>query len=243
MRSMRTFLILLAVLVVGLAVADRVAVRAAQDQLASRVIDRGGLSGGSVEVSIHGFPFLTQVIRGRYTDIEVQARGVTLQDVQDLTVSAHLRGVRLSMSDLRASVRPDLPVDSADGYVVVPYDELARRGLELGADEGLRALSLRRAGTAVGVSATITVLGVEVTGSAEAGVSFTDGQPSLAVSAVDLGPLDVPDSVARAAVAVLNLALARAIDLPALPYGLELTSVSATSAGVRINAAATDVVL
>lgn len=243
MRTLRRLLILAAVLVVGLAIVDRVAVRIAQDQIASRLVDQAGLTGGSVDVSIHGFPFLTQVARGEYSDIEVQARGVSLQDVQDLDISARLRGLQLSVADLRGGERPAIPIDSVAGYVTVPYTEITRRALEAGADDGLTALSLRRAGSAVALTATATVLGFEVRGSADAAVSFADGAARLRISGVDIQGLGVPDSVVASVVSVINLVLAQALELPALPYGLELTSVVAASSGLRINAAATDVVL
>lgn len=243
MRTLRTTLILLAVLAVVLGVVDRVAVRVAQDQMAKRLVDTAGLSGGSVEVSIHGFPFLTQVARGRFADIEVQAQGVALDDLQDLDISAHLRGVQLSVSELRSGQRPDVPAQSVDGNVTIPYAELARRALAAGADDGLSALSLRRSGEAVALSARVTVLGVEVQASARARVTFDDGAPHLIVSDSDIDGRGVPQAALDAAGLVVNTVLARALELPALPYGLRLTSVVATSGGIRINAAARDVIL
>ena len=243
LRRLRTAVILLAVLAVVLAVADRVAVRVAQDQIAQRLVDTAGITGGSVEVTIHGFPFATQVVRGRYTDIELQARDVALEDIRDLDVSANLRGVQLSVADLRSGQRPDVPVESADGFVTIPYDEVERRAVAAGADEGLSGLSLRRSGDQVAVAARLTVLGVEVQGSGLAKVSVEDGAPRLTVSDVDIEGLGVPQAAVDAVVLVVNTVLARALDLPALPYGLQLTSVSAASSGIRINAAAADVVL
>lgn len=242
-RKLRAALVLLAVLAVALGVVDRVAVRVAQDQIAQRLVDTAGFSGGSVQVSIHGFPFLTQVARGRYADIEVQARGVALQDIHDLDISARLHGVQLSLSDLRSGERPDVPADSADGYVTIPYAELERRALEAGADDGLMSLSLRRSGDEVALSARATVLGVEVQGTAQAQVTFDDGSPHLTVSDVDIEGVGVPQSTVAAVVVVVNTVLARALELPALPYGLQLTSVVAAAGGIRINAAALDVIL
>lgn len=243
LRKVRSLVILVAVLLVVLAVVDRISVRLAQDQLETRLVDVAGLTGGSVDVSIHGFPFLTQVARGRYSDIEVQARGVALQDLRNLDISAQLRGVQLSVADLRSGNRPDVPVDSADGYVTIPYAEVARRAVEAGADEGLTALSLRRSGDEVAVTARVTVLGVEVQGSAQAQVSFDAGAPQLLVSDVDIDGFAAPQAAIDLVVAAINTVLARALDLPALPYGLQLTSVVATSSGIRINADAVDVVL
>lgn len=241
LRKLRTMLILLAVLAAVLAVVDRVAVRAAQSEIAQRLVEAAGFSGGSVDVSIHGFPFLTQVARGRFSDIEVQAHGVTLDDLRDLDISAHLRGVHLSVSDLRSGARPDVPVESAVGSVTIPYSELVRRALAAGADDGLSALSLRRSGNQVAVVAKLTVLGVQVQSRAQAKVTFDGGIGYLSVSDVDIDGPGVPKVMRDAAVAAINTALAQALRVPALPYGLQLSSVVASSTGIRINAAALDV--
>lgn len=243
LRTLRRLAILAAVLLAVLAVADRIAVRVAQDQIAQRLVETGGLRGGSVEVSIHGFPFLTQVARGRYADIEVQASGVALQDLQDVDLTARLLGVQLSLSDLRGGNRPDIPVESATGHLTIPYAELERRALEAGGAQGLSALSLSRAGDQVALGATATVLGVQVQGTALAQLTFADGVPQLVIDTVDLAGFVVSQAAVDALVVVVNSVLRLALDLPSLPYGLELTSAVATADGLRINASARDAIL
>lgn len=252
-RRLRSALILLIAVLAVLAIADRVAVRAAQGEIERRLVERAEITGGDVDVSIHGFPFLTQVASGRYRDIAVEARGVTLQDVRDVDLSARLRGVELSLSDLRGGGRPPVPVDSVDGHVVVPYTELARRGLEAGAAQGLRALSLSGAGDDVAVSATVEVLAFEVQGRARAGVSIADGAAHLRVGDIEIQELggngldpdglELPGPALTAVTALMNEALEQSLALPSLPYGLRITSAVAQRDGLRINAAASDVTL
>jgi hypothetical protein len=242
-RRLRALLVVL-VLLLGAAVAvDRVAVNVAQGEVEQQLIERAGIYGGDVDVSIHGFPFLTQVARGHYDDIEVDARGVSLEDLQGLDFGARLRGVHLSVSDLRGDARPPVPVDTVVGWLVVPYEELARRALQVGADDGLADLSLSPAGDKVALQATLTVLGTRLSGSAEASVALRGGEPQLSVDEVDLGAVDLPESAVDTVVDVVNRVLAVAIDLPSLPYGLQLGAIAAQADGVRVDAAASDIVV
>ena len=67
-------IVLLAVLLV-LVVVDRVAVGIAEDQIADRVQESQS-AGQQALVDIAGFPFLTQVIRGRYKQVTVDVNGL-----------------------------------------------------------------------------------------------------------------------------------------------------------------------
>jgi hypothetical protein len=102
---------------------------------------------------------------------------------------------------------------------------------------------LRRSGRDVAIAAKVTVLGVEVRPSAQAQVSVDGGAPHLILGDVHLDGFGVPSAAVDAAVLVITTVLDRALELPTLPYGLQLTSVIAASSGIRINAAAADVIL
>ena len=68
---MRRLLIVLVVLAALLVVADRVGVVVAENRLAGQIQQQLVLD-SKPDVSIHGIPFLTQAIRGRYKDIRVE---------------------------------------------------------------------------------------------------------------------------------------------------------------------------
>jgi hypothetical protein len=90
-----------ALILAGLFVAaDRLAVNLAENEAADRISSAQGLSGvDSASVSIHGFPFLTQVAGRELDDVDVRLRGMTAdagdQQITVTGVDAHLRDVLL----------------------------------------------------------------------------------------------------------------------------------------------------
>src|SRR5215475_12498960 len=121
---MRKVLIALVVLVLLLIAVDRIAKVVVQHQAAGRIQDEYELS-ERPDVNVHGFPFLTQVLRRELSRVDVDATGVAIEDVQNLDVKLTMRDVRLLEGySGRAS--------ELDGTVLVPYDELARLVRETG---------------------------------------------------------------------------------------------------------------
>ncbi|HEX2746158.1 MAG TPA: DUF2993 domain-containing protein [Streptosporangiaceae bacterium] len=87
--------IVLAIVVALLAVlliADRVAVICAQDRLARQIRDRGFCV--KPQVSIAGFPFLTQVAAGRLNKVVIRAAGKKLGPVKVRHLDLTLHGIR-----------------------------------------------------------------------------------------------------------------------------------------------------
>src|SRR5437773_4699274 len=144
-------LIATGVLLVLALIADRVAAQAAQSAVAARLQTELKLA-DKPAVSVHGFPFLTQLFGGRYRDVEVIARGVTAQQFSDLTVHAHLRGLHVPFSKLTSGDVDQVPVDHVAGTVGLPYDQIARAA-------HIPGLSLSASGDSVRVAGTVTVLG------------------------------------------------------------------------------------
>lgn len=74
------------------------------------------------EVSIAGFPFLFQVLKGRYDDVTITANAPT--DANGVTVDnavAHLRGVKVGLRDAIHGTVSDLPVQSGTGTALITY--------------------------------------------------------------------------------------------------------------------------
>lgn len=114
---MRKWLIALVVLVLLLIAVDRIAKVVVQNQAAGRIRDEYDLA-ERPDVTVHGFPFLTQVLRRELTRVNVEATGVAIADTQNLDVDLTLRDVRL-LEGYRGRAQ------ELDGTVLVPYDELA----------------------------------------------------------------------------------------------------------------------
>lgn len=185
------------------------------------------------DVTLHGVPFLTQAVGGKYDDVEIVSKSVTLGEIKGAAVDAHLDGASLPLTDLLGNRVKQIPVDRVYGSVVAPYAELARLS-------GVSGLTLSAQGSQLMVNAPLQapVLGsvdVQAVGS----FTITDNKLKLSVSSLKVQGVEIPQALVGAA----TTALAGAIDIPALPYGLRLTSTTPTATGLRLNGEADHVVL
>jgi hypothetical protein len=224
-------LIVVLVVVLGLlVVADRVGVAVAEDQVAQQLADSGGLA-GTPEVDITGFPFLTQAVSGRYDDVRISLTADELGQPAGTRAEVSLRGVHVPLSDVLSSSVQQIPVDRVDGTASLSYALLAS---QLGGDA-----TVAPEGDGLRVTRTVDVLGFEFPLRA-AGTVTLDGQDLV---------VDVSDASA-AGVSVPGFVLAAAADLldfrypvPALPFGLQLTSVRVRTHGVDVEVEGRDTVL
>jgi hypothetical protein len=224
-------LVVLLLLLAGvLVVVDRVTVGIVEDRVAQEIAARGGLA-GPPEVDVAGFPFLTQAVSGRYDDIRVHLTAEELQQPAGTRADVALRGVHLPLSDALSGDVQEIPVDRVDGTATLPYALLAER---IGGDT-----TVAQEGDGIRVTRTVDVLGFEFTVTA-AGTVTLDGQDLVIdVRDASAGAVDVPAFVLDRAEHLLDLRY----PVPALPFGLQLTSVAPAADGVAVRVAATDVVL
>ncbi|WP_172386870.1 DUF2993 domain-containing protein [Streptomyces sp. MNP-20] len=122
-RAIRILLIVVVVLGGLFVAADRFAVSYAESEAADKIKAQEGLS-STPDVSIKGFPFLTQVIGGKLDDVEITMKdydaksdGDTIR-VADLSATMH--GVDFS-SDYSSAT-----ADRAAGVARISYDELLK---------------------------------------------------------------------------------------------------------------------
>ncbi len=205
-------------------VADRVAAGTARDlavqQLESNVPDLVG----TPTVEVLGFPFLTQLVGGRLTEVRAHLVGARLGgvSVSDVDVDAHGVSTRAPYVVRQALVRATLSPATVRALVV------ARTGLDL---------DLRTSGdTLVGATA---VLGVPASVTLRPHV--VDGQIRLGLVALSLGGVAVPaESLPAGLSAVLG---ALVIPVDGLPTGVTVTDTSVVTGGVRITLTGTGVEL
>ncbi|MFI6563032.1 DUF2993 domain-containing protein [Streptomyces sp. NPDC050534] len=129
MRALRILLIVVVILGGLFVVADRVAVYFAEDEAASKLKTTENLA-STPDVSINGFPFLTQVASGKLDDVEVGIKdyeadtgeggrgGPATIRIDDL--KAHMKGVSFS-GDYSSATAAD-----ATGTATIAYDELLK---------------------------------------------------------------------------------------------------------------------
>ncbi|GGV19710.1 hypothetical protein GCM10010182_46770 [Actinomadura cremea] len=227
---MRKALVVLLVLVVGgLIAADRIGVRIAQDEIARQVAAQEGLA-RQPDVTIHGFPFLTQAAGGEYDHIEVSIGEYTEQDVTLSGVRVDMRGVRAPLSEIASGNTANVTARTATASAVIPYpvieeqapkevEGLAPKGEDLEVDLAGAVMGFQLSGKAV-VSLEATAKGIAVTPKSVA----PDGGPQI--------PL-----------ALVQRQLTWVVPVTDLPVGSRISRIEPTPDGLRVSATAQNVQL
>ncbi|GAA2618416.1 DUF2993 domain-containing protein [Streptomyces vastus] len=247
MRALRILLIVAVILGGLFVVADRVAVGFAEDEAADKLKTSEGLA-STPDVSIKGFPFLTQIVGGELDEIEVGIQnyeadtGGTAQNtgpdkirIDDLT--AQMRGVAFSGNYSSATAA------SATGTATISYDELLKAAksepVQLASGVTAEVVGLSDGGNGkIKVEVEATVLGAKLP------------QPVSVLSTVSVEG----DTVTARADALPNLGVQLAEDkartvtdfqqrIDGLPGGIKLDKVEAAPNGVDITVKGSDVTL
>ena len=223
-------LVLLLLLAGVLVVVDRVGKGIAEDRVAEQLADRGGLA-GTPEVDITGFPFLTQALAGDYRDVRIHLTAEQLGQPAGTRADVSLRGVHVPLSDALGGSVQQIPVDRVDGTATLSYALLAE---QLGGDT-----ALTRDGDGIRLTKSVEVLGFDFPVTATGTVTLDGQAVVIDVTDASAGAIDVPGFVLDTAEDLLDFSY----QVPALPFGLELTSVQPGDEGVQVRVQATDTVL
>ncbi|MBO0856275.1 MAG: DUF2993 domain-containing protein [Nocardia sp.] len=113
-------------LVVAIAVVVDFTAAAYSEYRVSRSLRAGGELTADPEVTIHGFPFLSQTAHGIYRNVEIRARANRPDIPGEILVEATLNGVHLSMHDLVDKDMHAVSVDRVDGRMRIEPVELGR---------------------------------------------------------------------------------------------------------------------
>jgi hypothetical protein len=122
--SVRRLLLALAVVVLLLLALDRGGKAVAERLVADRVQQDQGLA-SRPGVTIAGFPFLTQVVRGRYDRVDVTVRRLDAGPVP-VSLTAHLHDVLVPLGAVLHGRVDRIPVRRATADVQVRYAALDR---------------------------------------------------------------------------------------------------------------------
>ncbi len=252
------WLVILVILAVGFVVADRALVHVAQQKIAIAIQDDGHLANRPT-VRVHGFPFVTQAVRGRYTDIEVTATdlfssvpatsaaaasgvgagadtGTRAADIgaRGSTLTLDLRGVRIPLVEAASGHVASVAITQASGAVTVTFADLERAAKVPGL-----SLSAGQQANEVAVTESVEVAGVPVKETLNA--TLTTAGHTITSHAAQL-----TGSAARLSAQVLAALRAHAsfsIVVPGLPPGLRLGQVSVGVSGVELPVEQTDLTL
>ena len=215
MRRVATLVLVLAVLLgAGAVVVDRTMASRLEEDLLARAGERMELAPGS-EVTVDGFPFLTQVLAGRLAEVRGAAPSLTVEGftLEDVRVSG--RGIEPSEPYLTENV--EINAEVPIGTLRTAVDQaLDVPGAQVGLDivDRLLQLSLTVAGVelAVGLEPTIAGeaialrLGDILLGETQAPAWLVDGLGDL-LSDVRIDIPGLPEGLAPTRLAVVEDAL------------------------------------
>jgi hypothetical protein len=224
-------LLITLVVLVGLAVvADRVGVGIAEKRVAEQIRQQGNLA-GTPGVDITGFPFLTQAIAGDYTDVRSSLTAADLGQPAGTSADVSLRGVHVPLSDVLSGSVQRIPVDRIDGTATLSYALLAAK---LGGDT-----TLRREGSGLRITKTVQIAGFTLPLTATGTISLSGNDLLVDVQQASGVGVTVPSFLVDRVSDLLDIRYT----IPALPFGLQLTSVKPADDGVVVTVAAKDTVL
>ena len=204
-RGVIIFLVTLVVLAVLFVIADRVAVRYADNQFASQIQTQGGFS-NKPTVNIEGFPFLTQLAARKFNEVQVTAATEKAGPV--VIKNLHLTMRDMQLIDGFSGAR----VGSLNGSGLITFASVAKAadvpGLKLSALNSTEA------------KATIN-LGF-ISGSAVVRVTKA-GTNKIDIAVINAGGIPL------SALGGLNN---MTIKVPGLPMGIDVQSITMTQQGI-----------
>jgi hypothetical protein len=209
-------------LLVLLVVADRLAAGVAGQVVADQIKSSEHLA-ETPKVSVEGFPFLTQLVTGKYDQVDATANNIAQGDVRASVLTLHLHGVHLKAADVLSQSVKDIPVDGADGTVLLSYADVNA----LAKPQGLTVTP----GTAgdFTVSGSVKVLGQTIKGSGTGAVSAVPSGIQVTVSHLKVAGLS------SAVTSGLVNKLSFVIPTSSLPYGVKVQQVRSDPTGFTVS--------
>jgi len=219
-------LITVIVLLVLLVVSDRVANAYAENQMASQVQSSLGLS-GKPDVTIHGFPFWTQLIAHDFKNVTVTASNETINSVtagggalEIANLNATLHGLHFQSFNSNSAT-----VDQFNATALINFTALGKVG---GVPQGVTL-------SPDGPNQVKVTLNLPLLGDVSATAQVTQSGPNqIHVHVTNLGgiPTDALGNFGNFT-----------ITIPKLPAGVTIQSVSVTQQGLMVSIAGTNTTL
>jgi hypothetical protein len=224
-------LVVLAALVAGL---DRLAAHVAAGRIATAVQTDAHLA-HKPKVDVHGFPFLTQAVGGKYNRIEVTAADVFDSLGSSLT-TVNFEGVHISASNALDGKVGQIPVDHVTGSVRVSFSDVEAASHI----PGVKVQPVAGQPDELEVGESVDVAGLSVAASVIAHVSASGNTITLKATDVRL-PAGAP--VPSGVLDQIRSHAGFSVTVPGLPTGVRLTGVTVGADGVTATLRADDIVL
>jgi LmeA-like phospholipid-binding len=216
---MRKGLVIFLILVIGLVIAaDRIGLWVAQDQIAKNVATQYDLD-HKPSVTIKGFPFLTQALRGKYGEIDVNVGDVTQLGVHLTDTVVTLKGVKAPLSDAVHGDASKMVADTATSVATVSYADVDK--------EAPRGLKVSAQGQDLQVRGPVTVLGLSRTVTATVTVKPSGRSVRVVPQTVNAGGATLP-------VALVQQAFSFTMPVKGLPLNTRISDVKVGADGLRV---------
>jgi hypothetical protein len=226
--------VVLVVLVVGI---DRLALYLVDRGVAAQLQKAEQLT-PPVDVSVQGFPFLTQAAAGLYDTVDVTLHGVPATNGLVIDqLDATLHGVHAPAAQAVSGQLSSLPVDSGTAVAQVSFKSLTAAAVKALPTDGVTLTMGRATANRVALRAQVdTPLGeLAVSGQAQLGISKGRIAVELLPETLTGLPSGLRDQVAQQ----LDLSALT----PQLPFGLRARSVTVEPNGLQVQAYGTSLTI
>jgi hypothetical protein len=238
-----TLIILLIIVGVVLFAGDRIGRSYAERMISDKVSDQVANQKATSEkpdVTIEGFPFLTQVAHGRYDEIKIELANFSGPADQSGTKKIKLPLLDIRAKDVRASLHTlqsggNIVAGTVTGTGTIDYKELAALVNQPG-------LVLTEKNGQLTGSAKVQALGQNLTVTGAAKLTVSDGLVHVRFANVDSPDLPNIPGI-KALVAGYADKLGIDVRVPTLPLKLQVQKVQPQADGLQFTAGAADVTL
>lgn len=232
----KRLLISLGILLGLLLLADRGLAYVAGNATGEQIRIREGLD-EDADVSFHGFPFVTQAVRGEFRRVDVTVRDLERSDIVIDRIDATLRGVEVDINDALKGRVSAVPVDRGNATLRVTYGDI---GAYLSRKPGNIRIVVRD-----GKPYVVSSFGVPGVGQVD-----VEGEPSVRVTKtsvrVDVAlvhPVSGGTSLSAALARRATVRSSFTIPLGDLPFGIEVSAARLTADALVVDATATGFVI
>jgi hypothetical protein len=239
--------ILLMVIVGVLFVADRIAVRAAEDQIAQQtkkeLVARNVTMAADPKVSIAGFPFLTQVIGGTYKKITISVAQPKINNVQLATLDVAAESVHANARAVMNGTG-DVVADKVTGTMTIGWDAVRSIVVLAGLPQAIdpTKVDLRVTNNAVQVKIPMTINNFNFTIIANGTLVVQAGKVQIHLDSVTTDQGSLPP-VVQGLINTYKKQLTATLNVPQLPYAMVVNKVQSSDTGLLIIATADNVKL
>ncbi|HEX3732694.1 MAG TPA: DUF2993 domain-containing protein [Mycobacteriales bacterium] len=219
-------LTIVVVFAIAFVVTDRLTVGVADDKVATAVADASSqydVGSGAVDVDIHGFPFLTQALRGSFGRVDVTMRNVKVEEFTIRRLKAKLHDV-----DVPRSVITSGEAHNVTAARVNVTGEVDPR--ELSSALNVSGLKFGPAANGIRVTGPVALAGLAGDVDAVLRPRLNGNRLSFEVQSLAIDGATPSGRVSK----LVETYLAGGVLLPKLPFDVQITDVSAKDGMVQV---------